>query len=446
MKILISKALLTSFVFLVGCVSAADNKIEKFDLTYDQVIERTMHPFTGQSNPGVDTSTLHGKVVCGYQGWFTCPGDGSGMGWFHWGKPFAAPSDEFGPGVCSIDMWPDMSEYNEEDKVATPFKHADGSTAYIYSSMSPGVADLHFKWMKEYGIDGAFIQRFAANTFKPFEFNNVNVVFANCRAAANKYGRTYILMYDLTGTTAEQVDHIINDIKLMIDKMGLARDPVYLHHGGKPLIALWGCGFNKREYDSLDVARIIKFLKEDPVYGKFTVMLGVPTYWRIGKNDALEDKNLKETMKMADVVSPWSIGRFRTIEDTYELATPMWSEDVKWCKEHNLDFLPVVFPGFSWFNMHGNNWNSIPRLKGDFYWKMFLAAKRSGAGMAYVAMFDELDESTNIFKCTNDPPVGESKFLTYEGLPSDYYLWLTAQGCRLIRGDIPVTEKQPDRR
>ena|GEM_PF-5717532 len=29
------------------------------------------------------------------------------------------------------------------------------------------------------GMDGAFIQRFAANTFKLFEFNNVNVVFAN---------------------------------------------------------------------------------------------------------------------------------------------------------------------------------------------------------------------------------------------------------------------------
>jgi hypothetical protein len=300
--------------------------------------------------------------------------------------------------------------------------------------------------MKEYGIDGAFIQRFAANTFKPFEFNNVNVVFANCRAAANKYGRTYILMYDLTGTTAAQVDHIINDIKLLVDKMGLAKDPAYLHHRGKPLIALWGCGFNKREYDSLDVARIIKFLKEDPTYGKFSVMLGVPTYWRIGKNDALDDKNLKEVMKMADVVSPWSIGRFKTTEDASNNAQPMWTEDLKWCKEYNLDFLPVVFPGFSWFNMHGNNWNSIPRLKGDFYWNMFLAAKRAGAEMAYVAMFDEFDESTNIFKCTNDPPVGESKFLTYEDLPTDHYLWLTAQGTKLIRGEIRGTDKMPKRK
>jgi len=309
MNKLILNSLTISLILITGCNTLSGGGIEEFKLTYEQVIEASMHPYTGPSNPGVDTTTLKGKVVCGYQGWFTTPGDGSGMGWFHWGKPFAAPSDKFEPGICSIDMWPDMKEYKKEDRVPTSFKHADGSTAHVFSSMSPGVADLHFKWMKEYNIDGAFIQRFAANTFKPFEFNNVNVVFSNCRSAANKYGRTYILMYDLTGTTAAQVDHIINDIKLLVDKMGLARDPAYLNHRGKPLIALWGCGFNKREYDSLDVARIIKFLKEDPTYGKFSVMLGIPTYWRAGKNDSLEDKNLKKVMKMADVVSPGQLQR-----------------------------------------------------------------------------------------------------------------------------------------
>jgi len=43
--------------------------------------------------------------------------------------------------------------------------------------------------------------------------------------------------------------------------------------------------------------------------------------------------------------------------------------------------------------------------------------------MVYVAMFDEVDEGTAIFKCVNDVPVGQkSKFVTLEGLPSDYYL------------------------
>jgi hypothetical protein len=66
--------------------------------------------------------------------------------------------------------------------------------------------------------------------------------------------------------------------------------------------------------------------------------------------------------------------------------------------------------------------------------------------MIYQAMFDEVDEGTAIFKCTNNPPVGASKFLTYEGLPSDYYLWLVGQGGRMLRGEIPLTEEIPKRK
>ena len=29
-----------------------------------------------RSNQTVDATTLHKKVLCGYQGWFSCPGDG----------------------------------------------------------------------------------------------------------------------------------------------------------------------------------------------------------------------------------------------------------------------------------------------------------------------------------------------------------------------------------
>jgi hypothetical protein len=64
--------------------------------------------------------------------------------------------------------------------------------------------------------------------------------------------------------------------------------------------------------------------------------------------------------------------------------------------------------------------------------------------MLYVAMFDEVDEGTAIFKCTNDPPTANgAKFVTYEGLPSDHYPRLTGLAGRVIRGDLQPDDAPP---
>ena len=106
--------------------------------------------------------------------------------------------------------------------------------------------------------------------------------------------------------------------------------------------------------------------------------------------------------------------------------------------------LPVVFPGFSWHNLKGAKLGSIPRLKGQFLWSKIVANKKAGANMLYIAMFDEVDQGTAIFKCTNDPPTsGGTKFLTYEGLPSDFYLQLAGQAGKLLRDEIPLNTTVP---
>ena len=173
-------------------------------------------------------------------------------------------------------------------------------------------------------------------------------------------------------------------------------------------------------------------------------MLGVPAYWREQKADALPDPQLHDILAGADVISPWTVGRYRTPKDAAHYAEKTETPDIAWCTEHKLDFLPVVFPGFSWHNMYGNPLNAVPRLKGQLLWSEFCGAHSAGAKMVYVAMFDEVDEGTAIFKCTNDVPLGtQSQFVTYEGFPSDYYLKLVGQGGKLIRGEIPVTETPP---
>lgn len=55
---------------------------------------------------------------------------------------------------------------------------------------------------------------------------------------------------------------------------------------------------------------------------------------------------------------------------------------------------------------------------------------------------DEVDEGTAIFKVTNTPPT-QGHFVTYEGLPSDWYLRLVGAGTRLLREKSPVPADIP---
>jgi hypothetical protein len=421
------------------------NGLESFNYTRAQVIDMTLKPYSGTSVKGVDTSTMTGKVLCGYQGWFTCPNDGSARGWFHWGK------DIFEPGNCTIDLWPDMSEYDKDELYPTPFKYADGSTAYVFSSMNPKTVNRHFKWMADYGIDGVFVQRFVTETLGERQLLHANTALANCRQGANQNGRVYAVMYDLSGLQKGQISKVIEDWKMLVDKMRLtkdANDKAYMHHNGKPVVSVWGIGFEGRAYTLQECAELVDFLKNDKIYGGCTVMLGVPTYWRTLKNDCVSDKYFHDIILKADVISPWMVTRVKSIDETTEFAHRIWLPDMEWCKYHHKEYLPVVFPGFSWNNLKKNpdDFNSIPRLGGKFLWEQYVQAKKCGATMIYQAMFDEVDEGTAILKCTNNPPVGASKFLTFERLPSDYYLWLVGQGGKMLRGEIPVSMEIPKRK
>lgn len=403
-------------------------------------------PYDGETSQGVDAATLAGKVMCGYQGWFTCEGDGSERGWSHY-----THGRRFEPGRCSIDLWPDVRELAEEEKFATAFRHADGSVAHVFSSHKRQTVLRHFHWMKEYRIDGAFVQRFAVETIDPKDLHHFNTVLTHCRAGANQHGRTYAVMYDLSGLRRGQMEQVIDDWKQLVDHMRIGRDErdkAYLHHRGKPVVAVWGIGFNDdRRYTLQECEQLVRFLKEDAKYGSCTIMVGVPTGWRTLDRDSLPDKKLHEIIALADIVSPWTVGRYKTPQEAGEHAERVLKPDLAWCKERGLDYMPVAFPGFSWHNLkRGAPLDEIPRLKGQFLWSQYIAAKKAGATMLYQAMFDELDEGTAIFKCTDSPPVGESRFLTLEGLPSDHYLWLTGQGGQLLRGEIEGTKEMPQRK
>jgi hypothetical protein len=389
----------------------------------------------------VDSSSLTGKVMCGYQGWFNAEGDGAGRGYNHWSRGGVRPT----PESVRVDLWPDLSEFPADERFPTDFVHADGTRAEVFSSARRPTVLRHFEWMRQYGIDGVFVQRFINSLTRGTSLAVNNTVLEHCREGARRSGRVYALMYDLSSLAPGQADRLINDWKTLLRDTRLTSDPSYLRHHGKPLLALWGCGFKSDEKPrpSLhDWRKILAFLKNDPESGGLALMLGVPSGWRTQTRDTIADPALHELIQLANVVSPWTPGRYRTPEGATKQAEEVWAPDLAWCRERGIDFLPVAFPGFSWHNMKGPAapLNAIPRLGGRFFWTQVTAARRIGADMLYVAMFDEVDEGTAIFKVTNHPPVGEGvQFVTYEGLPSDHYLKLTGLAGQVIRGELAAT-------
>lgn len=431
------------------------------NLSTDDIYNR-LDEYQGLSVRNENAETLNGKVVTGYQGWFNTPDDGAEHGWYSYDR-----KGVFKPGSCTIDLWPDVTELDDDEKYATSFTHADGSTAYVYSAYNQKSVVRHFQWMKQYGIDGAFVQRFVIGLNDPVILNHRNRVLMNCRAGANQFGRSYNVMYDLSGITSDTVDLVIHDWKKLADS-GISRrgtDQAYQYHNGKPLVTLWGIGFNdNRKYTLEDCMKLVSFFKDDPIYGNNSVMVGVPTGWREQSDkrrylpkiaqrhtfmdgDAINNELLHEIIKKADVISPWAVDRFDSLEGIEQIAEQVWKKDIAWCRAEGKEFIPVNFPGFSWGNLYqGQSYNQIPRQRGAFLWKQYYELVKIGATTMYQAMFDEVNEGTAFFKCTNNPPVGKSSFIDFEGLESDFYLWLAGEGGKLMRHEIPLTADIPKRK
>ena len=385
-----------------------------------------------QINAQVKYDSYKGLAMAGYQGWFSCPDDGADRGWYH----YLGRDGQFRPGSCKVDMWPDVSEYEKTYK--TEFVFADGNPAYVFSSYDESTVQTHFRWMREYGIDGVFVQRFVAEIKRPKSYNQLNKVWHSAINAANANDRAIAVMYDLSGMAPGDEKLLLDDIDYLekeYDFKGRSNNPSYLHHNGKPLVAVWGIGFNdNRRYGFKEAGIIIDALKKRG----YSILIGVPTHWRAMEDviynrpgDTIKDGELHRLIRQCDIVMPWFVGRYN--EDTFPLFEKLVKEDMQWCKENNIDYAPLAFPGFSWLNMKKDS-KPIPRNRGSFYWKQLSSHINQGAEMLYLAMFDEIDEGTAIFKCATEIPVGESYFLPLDAdLGSDYYLKLAGKAAGMLK-------------
>jgi hypothetical protein len=397
----------------------------------------------------VDPTTLDRKLMFGYQGWFACPGDGSPLGaWEHWfvrGQPARAES-------LRVDMWPDVSELAADERCETPLTLPAGSTAQLYSAYNPKTVDRHFRWMQEYDLAGVFLQRFTVRLENPAVLGFRDAVARNVRSAAETNGRVFAIMYDISGHPRETVvDAVKRDWVHLVDTLHVTDSPGYLHHRGRPLLAIWGFGFTDRSPTPEQAAELIDFFKNhpDPRY-RVTLLGGVPARWRTLSRDSQTDPRWARVYRSFDIVSPWSVGRFRDARGIDRFYAEEVRKDLVEARRLGIDYLPVVFPGFSWHNMNpAAPFNRIPRLGGRFYWRQVGRALQAGNTMLYGAMFDEVDEGTAMFKVAasrRDAPA-DVRLVTLdadgEHLPSDWYLRLAREAQKALRQHAAAIARRP---
>jgi hypothetical protein len=231
-------------------------------------------------------------------------------------------------------------------------------------------------------------------------------------------------------------DLLVNDWKRLVDEEQTPQDDRYLHHDGKPVLFVWG--FFDDRFDAALAHRIIDFFKKDGRYG-VTLIGGCQWQWR-----TVEDEEWARAFRRFDVISPWNVGNYSITEGKKVAATHYWQADLAEAKKHGMEYLPVLYPGFGSTKLKGSDAPraTSPRRGGAFFWEQFVTASDLGIEMAYVAMFDEVDEATAIFKVSNSPPT-QTRFQTYEGLPSDWYLRLTSEGTKVIRGERKADSSLP---
>ncbi|PUA30551.1 MAG: hypothetical protein B0W54_08725 [Cellvibrio sp. 79] len=253
-------------------------------------------------------------------------------------------------------------------------------------------------------------------------------------------------MYDITGLNSDWVAAIKSDwTNNVINKLQLTYSNAYARQDGKIVVCIWGLGFTHTPGTAAETLELINWFKNQNIY----VIGGVPTYWRTGQANSDAKPGFIDAFKALNMVSPWLVGRF-DINSVDHFKNNVFPADVTFAQQNNIVYQPVLFPGFAWSNMYPNNpRNQIARVHGDFMWKQAHIMKSLGVNTTYIAMFDEYDEGTAIAKGAENQSMVPTNhyFLTLDAdgvaVSADFYLRLTNDIGRLMKGEIPLTAQHP---
>jgi hypothetical protein len=399
---------------------------------------------------------LIGRTLMGYQGWFACPTDDTGPDWVHWfdyGKRATASG-------LTVDFWPDVSEYSQGELCKTEMTTESGQPLMAYSGYNQTVINRHFSWLQQYNIDGVALQRFVARMIPADIYAHDWTLLQRVSSAAQRYGRVFYFEYDTNfgdDDPTKLVSTIKQDWKRTVDA-GITSTSSYLQLNGQPLVELWGIGLpGVNRMTASQAADLVAFFKQnpDPKY-RAAVVGGLGSYWRTGTGDAQPGEDWAKVYRSFDVINPWSVGRYGSINvgEAQTYANDVVAGDVEETQRLGILYLPVVWPGSSWINLQRNRGqayerNMMPRFCGAFYWQQVVNVLRAGSKQVFVAMFDEVDEGTAMYKMVStqaDLPKDSLLIpLDVDGckLNSDFYLRLASATAATTRSGTTPTRQLP---
>jgi len=176
-----------------------------------------------------------------------------------------------------------------------------------------------------------------------------------------------------------------------------------------------------------------------------TLIGGVPASWRTLTGDSKTEPGWAKVYRSYDVISPWSVGRFGDDAGIENFLRERVLPDMQETKRLGIGYMPVIFPGFSWWNqMRGRNFakpatlDQIPRQCGKFLWHQVYSLLDARVDMLYAAMFDEVDEGTALFPTETGedrlPKGARMVYLDEDGCsaPDDWYLQITGMASKFL--------------
>ncbi|MGW1213874.1 galactose-binding domain-containing protein [Streptomyces sp. NPDC002499] len=368
-----------------------------------------------------------GKITVGYQGWFACIGDGAPInGWWHWTQNWGQPPS---PTNTGISCWPDVREYTNTYQTSYAAL-GNGQPARLFSSYDQQTVNTHFLWMQQNNIDTAALQRFNPTGG---EGPTRDAMATKVRSAAESYGRKYYIMYDVSNWTNMQ-----SEIKTdWTNKMSAhTASSAYAKQNGKPVVCIWGFGFNDPNHPFTPAAclDVVNWFKSQGCY----VIGGVPREWRTGTGGS--QPGFLGVYHAFNMISPWMVGAIGNVGEADNAYNTYTVPDQADCNANGIDFQPCVLPG----DVSGRQ-----RAHGDFMWRQFYNMVRAGVQGIYISMFDEYNEGNQIAKTAETQAwvPTNSGFLALDedgtACSSDYYLRLTGDGGRMLKGQIALTATRP---